>query len=253
MNRLSKCLRVGLGVSFIAVGLMALSERATAQSQGLTVVELYTSQGCSSCPPADALLGKISQRSNILALSFHVDYWDYIGWKDPYAKASYTKRQRGYARAFKKSFVYTPQVVVHGMTETTGSNAESVNAGIRKASMAASTDIRLKRLVDGGLDIKVSAADQPVDAAVWIAIFDPVHETKIRRGENRGRTIKNYNVVREFKKIGSWRGGKLALTVPASELKSHMGRGCAVFLQNENKGPILGAAMISLAPQVSSR
>ncbi len=222
-----------------------------ARHRGPTVVELYTSQGCSSCPPADALLGKLAKIEGILALSFHVDYWDYIGWKDPFAAPINSRRQREYSRIFRKSYVYTPQMVIHGMAEATGSNERAVKTGIRHAKLAPDVPIKLERLKSGDLNIRVARGRQPRQAAVWLIFYDPIHQTRIRRGENRGLKLNNYNVVRMIKKIGDWRGQRLALTIPAAELKDHKGQGCAVFLQNAQKGPILGAASIQLAGHVN--
>jgi len=223
----------------------------TVRHRGPTVVELYTSQGCSSCPPADALLGKLAKMEGILALSFHVDYWDYIGWKDPFAKPINSQRQREYSRIFRKSYVYTPQMVIHGMAEATGSNAAAINASIKHAKLAPDTPIKLTRLKSGDLKIRIARGRQPGQASVWLVFFDPVHSTKIRRGENRGVKLNNYNVVRSLQKIGDWRGQRLALTIPAAKLTDHQGQGCAVFLQNAQKGPILGAASIQLADNVN--
>ncbi len=227
--------------------MIAAAGSVSAAGNKLTVVELFTSQGCSSCPPADALLGRLSKMDNILALSFHVDYWDYIGWKDPYGSPANSNRQRQYSRAFKKSYVYTPQMVVHGMSEMTGSDELKVIAVIERIKARADVPITVKRNGAGGLAIIVGATNMPSEASIWLAFFDPVHVTKIRRGENRGKTVSNFNVVRKLSKIGEWRGKRLTLEVPSKVLKRHQGRGCAIFLQNVHKGPILGAAVISLA------
>ncbi len=231
----------------LGVWALGTSYPADAEPKGLTIIELFTSQGCSSCPPADALLGELTAEPGVLGLSFHVDYWDYIGWADPYAKKAYSKRQRGYAQVFKKSFVYTPQMVVHGMIETTGSDAGGVRQAIKQAAERLDTPIRLTRLAGGGLAVTVGQSSHPVDAAVWLALFDPEHTTKVKRGENRGRMIKNFNVVRELRHIGDWHGKAIKLTVPPLALKGHDDQGCAVFIQNPAKGPILGAAAIQLS------
>ena len=237
-------------VPFLVLGFvgtwMAVHQPVQAGEQNLTVVELYTSQGCSSCPPADALLGELVKQKNVLGLSFHVDYWDYIGWRDPYAKSAYSKRQKGYAATFKKSFVYTPQIVVHGVKETTGSDEYSVKGLIRQAATAPNVPIEIVRTKLGGLTVTVSAGKRPAQATVWIALYDKEHVTHVKRGENRGRTIRNYNVVRYFEKVGEWQGKKLLLTIPAALLKAHSGDGCAIILQSATKGPILGAAAIAL-------
>ncbi len=231
-----------------AVFLLVAPLSSVAGERSPTVVELFTSQGCSSCPPADKFLGELAQRSDVLALSFHVDYWDYIGWKDPFASAAYSRRQRDYSKIFGKSYVYTPQMVIHGIAEAPGYNIGDVNHKIERAGLAPDTKVTLSRGQDGGLRVRIAAVPYPVRAAVWLVFFDPRHETKVRRGENRGRTIANYNVVRDLRRIGQWEGRDLTLNVPGSELKSHKAGGAAVFIQAELKGPILGAQRISLAP-----
>ena len=221
------------------------------ESRSPTVVELYTSQGCSSCPPADAHLGELAKMEGILALSFHVDYWDYIGWKDPFATPINSQRQQEYSRIFRKAYVYTPQIIIHGMSETTGSNKAAIRARIEHAKLAPDVRIKLERQASGDLRIRIARGREPGQATIWMAYFDPVHETKIRRGENRGEKISNHNVVRVLKKIGDWRGQRIALTIPAAELKKHQGQGCAVFLQSAQKGPILGAASLQLVENVN--
>ena len=227
--------------------MLAAAGSLSAAENKLTVVELYTSQGCSSCPPADALLGRLSKIDGILALSFHVDYWDYIGWKDPYGSPAHSIRQRQYSRAFKKSYVYTPQMVVHGMVEMTGSDEGKVLAAIERAKDRTDVSIRLEQNGAGGLLVFVGATNQPSEASVWLAFYDLVHTTKVRRGENRGVTVRNFNVVRKLSKIGEWRGKRLTLEISSKVLKRQKGRGCAIFLQNVHKGPILGATSINLA------
>ena len=250
---LFRTLTTALTLTLLVMGTILIAHGpASAGSKGLTVVELFTSQGCSSCPPADAFLGELARQPDILALSFHVDYWDYIGWKDPFAKAKYTQRQRGYSRAFHKSFVYTPQMVIHGMLDATGSDTVKVRSIIKKAAQRLDTPLTLKRTGDGGLQISVGQSPHPVQASVWLALYDPEHVTKVRRGENRGQTVKNFNVVRLFRKIGEWRGDGIKISVSAAELEPHAGKGCAVFLQNAEKGPILGAAAIQLLAQAES-
>ncbi len=245
IKTISRNILLALVVLTITIGSVFAGDPT--RHRGLTVVELYTSQGCSSCPPADALLGKLAKMDGILALSFHVDYWDYIGWKDPFAKPINSQRQREYSRIFRKSYVYTPQMVIHGMAEVTGSNAAAIRVSIKHAKLAPDVPIKLVRMGSGDLKIRIARGRQPGRAAVWLVFYDPIHSTKIRRGENRGVKLNNYNVVRLLKKIADWRGQRLALTIPAAELKDHKGQGCAVFLQNAQKGPILGAASIQLA------
>ena len=138
-------------------------------------------------------------------------------------------------------------MIVHGMAEMTGSDERKVIAGIERIKDRTDIPITAKRNGAGGLSIIVGATNQPSEASVWLTFYDPVHTTKVRRGENRGKTVSNFNVVRKLRKIGEWRGKRLTLEVSPKVLKRHEGRGCAIFLQNVHKGPILGATSINLA------
>jgi hypothetical protein len=239
---------VAVGVAVGVVGLPFATSGALAGS-GLTVVELYTSQGCSSCPPADEFLGELAKQPGILPLSFHVDYWDYIGWKDPFAKREFTKRQRAYSGTFRRGYVYTPQMIVHGIFDATGSDRRKVNSAIEKVRNAHRVDIALRRGPSGELIVTIGPGNPRDAVGVWMALYDAVHTTKVKRGENRGRIVKNYNVVRDFSQIGKWDGSATEISVPARRLERDGGKrdGGAVFLQGLDKGPILGAAAIALS------
>ena len=136
-------------------------------------------------------------------------------------------------------------MVVHGIAEATGSDGQSVRVGLQRAQLGPDVKFKLEPDADGNLKVRIAGSPQPAEASVWLALFDPLHETKIRRGEKRGCKMHNVNVVREFRKISKWNGCRMTLTIPAEELKKHAGKGCAVFLQNDHKGPILGAATIA--------
>jgi hypothetical protein len=214
-----------------------------AAARDLVVVELFTSQGCSSCPPADALLGDLAKRDDVLALSLHVDYWDYIGWKDPFASPANTQRQRAYARQFGLGYVYTPQMVVNGRSQMTGSNRPAVLHGIDQAKGAPGLAIELKR--DGNtLTASLPQGDADGDAAVYAVLFDNEHVTDVRRGENRGRKLAYSNVVRDMERVATWRGA--ALTLPLDRLPTDGRDACAVIVQSERTGRILGSAVIDL-------
>ena len=229
------------------VGWIAGADFSRAQDAGSpVVVELFTSQGCSSCPPADALLGELSKRSDVLALGFHVDYWDYIGWKDPYASKLATKRQKQYAESFGLSFVYTPQMVVNGTTESVGSDRSSVEAAVEKAKAreAAHPTLALERRADGGLLVHVGAADVKRPATVWLACFDRQRSTAVPRGENAGSTLTNYHIVRHFESLGIWKGQTVDFSLGPDVVAEYAGRpdqDLAVLVQTEGVGPILAA------------
>src|SRR5215470_8423741 len=166
-----------------------------AQDKAPVVVELFTSEGCSSCPPADALLGELAQRPDVVPLAFHVDYWDYIGWKDPYASAANTQRQHDYAAALRLHMVYTPQMVVDGRTDVVGSERGDVEAAIGKAAAQPKLAVAIEKGDAGYRAVIPAASSAPAGgpATVWLALFDTVQETRVARGENGGRTLKEFN------------------------------------------------------------
>jgi hypothetical protein len=218
---------------------------ATAQVQG-PVVELYTSQGCSSCPPADALLGELARRDDVIALSFHVDYWDYIGWKDTFALHVNTERQKGYADALKARRVYTPQMVIDGAADEVGSDRAGVLAELARARARPRLDVSLAH--EGGhVVLRLPAGKADGDATIWLVRYDPVRTVEIERGENGGRSMTYRNVVLETSSLGVWSGEPVEVTLSEARL-ARDGGGCAVIVQQGAYGPVLGAASIALAP-----
>jgi hypothetical protein len=220
----------------------AIAEGKGAEGKsGPWAVELFTSQGCSSCPPADVELGKLARRSDIVALSFHVDYWDYIGWKDRFATKQTTERQRAYARTLSQRYVYTPEMVVDGRVHEAGiteGQIEGMLAKARRQSAARATPT-LNRMADGTLRIWLAA--QPVDGRADVALFvyDRRHATPVARGENEGRRLDNFNVVRRFEIVGQWTGAEASWTVPADHFQPE--QGMAVIVQRADHGPVWGA------------
>lgn len=207
------------------------------------LVELYTSQGCNSCPPADAALGRLAARTDLVPLSFHVDYWDYLGWRDTFAKRQHTERQQSYRVSLGQRMVYTPQIVVQGLGGAVGSNAAQVedlidlahakpaSAGIELAAEGGSVAARLMPKPGQG------AGAGP--AILWVAVYDRVRKVAIARGENRGRELIYHNVVRELRPMAEWDGQTpTSVTLPAPAA----GQGLAVWLQKGRTGPILCAA-----------
>lgn len=240
--------RLRLGTLLMATALSLFATLAQA-GERLTVVELYTSQGCSSCPPADTYLGKLAERDDILALSLHVDYWDYIGWKDPYALASNTDRQRSYARNLGMGYVYTPQMVVQGMAHTTGSNRDAVEDLIRDLRGAKRLDVSLQK-TGGGLKLDIPGGTfEDETGRIFVAVYDAKHENDVSRGENAGHVLAHYNVVRDLVEIGSWSGEAISMTVTDRIIDMAGRDGCAVLVQSAKNGRILGAARIGLTPR----
>jgi hypothetical protein len=221
----------------------ALAEPARA------VVELFTSQGCSSCPPADAVLAELSRQPDLIALSFPVDYWDYLGWKDTLAQAAFTARQKAYARARSDRQVYTPQMIVNGIQPCVGSDRARIERSIRAATAGlASLPVTVAAVErDGVVTVTVSEAAQsvtPQKAEVWLLPVLRSHMVSINRGENRGRAVTYANVVRAMNRIGEWNGGAAQYRVPAA-LARRDADGYVVLLQTsdaDRPSAILGAA-----------
>jgi hypothetical protein len=242
---------IALALAIVSAAFAVFSPRPAAAAKHqdlLTVVELFTSQGCGLCRPADALLGELTKRADLLPLSFHVNYWDYIGWKDTFASAANTTRQRAYARRFGQRYVYTPQMVIQGTAQAAGSNRASVLADIEKHKSLSPVPIKIQR-GPGGRSIIVTIAADPQgkkqNADVWLVMFDRNRKTAVSRGENRGKTLSDFNVVRSLKKVAEWDGGKMKFTVnsPGDVVLSG---DCAILLQSAGPGRILGAAKLAL-------
>ena len=212
------------------------------------VAELYTSQGCNTCPPADTYLGELTQQDGVIALSFHVNYWDYIGWPDPYASEESTGRQYAYARALGRPNVYTPQMIIHGSTHEVGSRRDNIEGIIARARDANRdrVPVSITRDDDGGLAVHLPAAHIGQRAAVWMVLIDDKHSTPIRAGENAGKTLSYHNVVREIRRIGTWEGAALEIPLSITSEAGETRDGCVVIVQPEGLGPILGAAMVRL-------
>ncbi len=213
-------------------------------SDSPVLVELYTSQGCSSCPPADAFLGELAMWPGVIALAFHVDYWDYIGWKDPFANPAYTQRQKSYQRSLDSAYVYTPQMIIDGWTDAVGSRRGEVERKIAKARERKKAVEVTFDSTDGGR-VAIPAGQAPEGGAdVWLAVYDKEHETEIGRGENSGRTLKDFNVVRELQHLGYWNGE--AMTIPLQlDAAAERGRaGCAVIVQHRDTKAVLGAGLM---------
>ncbi|MGH6968496.1 MAG: DUF1223 domain-containing protein [Stellaceae bacterium] len=241
-------------VSFAApltgsAGAAPLSPAAAPARHAPVVVELFTSQGCSSCPPADTYFGELVKRPDVIALAFHVDYWNYIGWTDPFAKPWATARQREYRASLNTRFVYTPQIVVDGTAQAVGSDEAKCDALIDAAE--AKTEPRptlaLRWREDGALAVDVGAGESPAGepATLWLIGYDSTHTTQVMRGENEGRTLTDFHPVRSYQRLGKWAGWSAEFVVPADKVKTLGNGGIAVVLQEDGTGPILNAAQIA--------
>lgn len=222
-----------------AAVIWALALGGAAQAGEPVVIELYTSQGCSSCPPADKLLGELVGRDDVLPLALHVDYWDYIGWKDEFARPQHTKRQKGYARAAGQRSIYTPQMIVGGRDHVVGYKPMKLADAIaRHKERPSPLELRVTR---SGGKLKVGAWPKgrlPRDLKVQLVRYRPSATVSIKRGENAGKTITYHNIVTDWRTVADWDGrGELELTldVPGSDE-------VAVLVQADGYGPILAAA-----------
>lgn len=225
----------------IALGALACAAAVRAEPSP-TVIELFTSQGCSSCPPADEHLGELTQVRDLLPLSFHVDYWNYIGWQDPFSSKAATLRQKAYGAHLHLRYIYTPQMVIDGIAETVGSARSKVKNLIETARQRAKLALEVERGGKDGARITIPAhAHRGPPAVVWGVLYDRSHTTPVKRGENAGRTIVNSHVVRALDKVGEWHGERtvIVLRPPAGADGDHH----AVIVQGDmGAGPILGAA-----------
>lgn len=242
--------RIAAGATLGGLGLSAIrsAQAADPLPNAPIVVELFTSQGCSSCPPADRLLGELSRRPDVLTLSVHVDYWDYIGWKDPFATALSTARQHGYAQALKQRYLYTPEMVFGGIAHDPGTNAGRVEKLLRDVAERTLPRVQpvLSALTAGRALIELPETTGVPPSDLWLLTVDPRHVTAVGRGENRGATLTNYNVVRSIEKFATWGGKAARWTVTADKLAA--GAAMVVLVQTAEHGPIIGAARMDRLP-----
>ena len=236
---------IGLAVAATVAALSFAAPVRAGERTVPIVVELFTSQGCNSCPPADAYLGELAKRPDVLALSLHVDYWDYIGWKDPFAQHAFTLRQREYSRALAQRYVYTPQMVINGRLHGIGSERPNIEQLIAEARKERETDAAASPTIAlVGDELKIGRGPSG-KATVWMAIFDPRQTTAVGRGENAGLDLVEYNVVREWTEIGGYDGQPVTLKLNV-DWDEYEKSGCAIFVQRQTpSGP--GAVLAAYA------
>jgi hypothetical protein len=221
------------------------------QSKVVGVIELFTSQGCSSCPPADAMLKTYAQKPDVLALSLPVDYWDYLGWKDTYGNAKNSERQRNYAKSRGDGQVYTPQAVINGMTHVNGASAKDIEAALTESEIKlAANRVPLRFWTDrGSIMIEAGAAGDTAvvkEATIWLAVIQKTGDVIIEHGENKGKTLSYTNIVRELTPVGTWTGQPLRIQLARSALMRPQLESVAVLIQQGKAGPIIGAAVTGL-------
>ncbi|MDX8456286.1 DUF1223 domain-containing protein [Mesorhizobium sp. VK9D] len=228
-------LKTRIGKALLA-GAMLAATMGAAAAQPLTVVELFTSQGCSSCPPANANLIKVKDQPGVLALSFNVTYWDYLGWKDTFGRKEFTDRQVTYEPPLGHDGPFTPQVVVNGHADGVGARSGEIQSLIAKGGRTQGPDLSL-----GQGKVSIGAGKAPGGGAdIWLVRYNRgVVEVPVARGENTGRTLPHANVVHALTKLGSWNGQATTLPLPAAS----GGLSTAVLVQAPRGGPILAAAV----------
>jgi hypothetical protein len=248
----AKPLRLALFVAclsaYAGTGLAAETEKP------LGVVELFTSQGCNSCPPADQLFTELAGEDEIVALAYHVDYWDYLGWRDTLSRKENTERQYDYMRAFGARSVYTPQAVINGRVHVNGASRAAVDdalSELREAGDGMQVAIKVTRAGDGIVIEAGDATDSdpatPRDAHVVVVYFDAPQTIEIAKGENSGNKVTYWNAVSSVQTAGMWHGKAQRYELPAREVARK--GGCVVLLQSVVKdglpGPIIGAAFVT--------
>ena len=234
------------------LGAASLAGAALADSSSPRgVIELFTSQGCSSCPPADTVLSELVKRGDVVALAYHVDYWDYLGWRDSFGTAENTARQYEYMKSFKAQSVYTPQAVINARRHVNRASRRDIEGALSELKRARrGLNVEVSATYSGSsLLIEADAASGgPHEAEVVVVYFDPPTPVQIERGENTGKTVTYWNAVTGVQVAGMWHGKSVSFELPKREVSKKGAGGCAVLLQSVNAdgtpGPILGAAIV---------
>ena len=235
--------RLLIAAAALALGLVIPAVAGEIRQNPRVVLELFTSQGCSSCPPADALLEELSQKPDVIGLAYHVDYWDYIGWPDTFGAAANSDRQRAYAAAWGSSRIFTPQLVVNGREGVVGSRRGEVAPAVDKEGLELPVKLTLKGEM---LKISIPPSAGREDAVIWLVSYIDRAEVVIERGENAGKTIAYTQIVTGRQALGMWEAATGAhLKLPLSEVLASPANGAVILVQLERDGlpgKILGAA-----------
>jgi hypothetical protein len=223
----------------LAFPLVMAARPAAADPASPVLLELFTSQGCSSCPPADAVLSQLAMRAGVVALSWHVDYWNRLGWRDPFSLREATQRQRRYAEQLRVAYVYTPQLVVDGAAHVVGSDRRSVDLALEAARRGPPVRPPIRLARDGGeIVVRVGDGAASATASVLLVHFLPAQTVAVRSGENAGRSLSHTNIVRRVQPLGDWSGAGAGWRVAAEP-----GQGAAAIVQAAD-GRVLGAASL---------
>jgi hypothetical protein len=242
-----------------ALGLFAIiAVIRPAHADPRAVVELFTSQGCSSCPPADKVLGELAKDPDVIALSLPIEYWNYLGWQDTLADPRFSARQRAYSRMRGDRDIYTPQVIVNGSAQVIGSDRSSIERAIHDTEKNGVMSVPVSMTLAGKqINVSVAASKVPsvMHGEVWICSISRAVPISIRRGENRGQEITYHNVVRNLLKVGDWNGAPANWTVPLEDVMREGVDAAVVYVQDgrsDRPGPMLGAAFEPLTTTYSS-
>ncbi len=237
------------GPNIVSAGNEGKFAEAKLSSSPKTVVELFTSQGCSSCPKADALLSELAKRDDILALSWSVDYWDYMGWKDTLARPEHADRQRDYNRALGLSGVYTPQIIVGGEAQAIGSRRDEVMSligatqSVKSKHKAPKLSLAIK---DHLINVSLTKSKLKGSASLWLVGYNYSRDVTINHGENTGKTLTYHNSVVWSSKLGSWTGGSLTVSAELEPLESAGADAYAILVQHDETGRIIATAEAEL-------
>jgi hypothetical protein len=246
--------RVALSLAATASAILASAVLTSSdlRAEPRAVIELFTSQGCSSCPAADKLAGELARDPSLVVMSLPIDYWDYLGWKDTLALPGHTRRQKAYSKMRGDREVYTPQVVVNGVAHVLGSDKEAIEQAIAQTGKQDGTlSLPIELSVSGDqISVSVPAAKNPDDKGeIWLCPITRTAEVAIARGENSGHTITYHNVVRRWIKLGDWTGTARTFTVSKQDVTAVGGDAVAVVLQSGTKeapSTMLGATVAAL-------
>ncbi len=233
---------LGLALAGLAAPTLITSTQAATSD---VLVELFTSQGCSDCPPADKVAGELALQAGVHVVSLNVDYWDYLGWKDTLGKAQYSQRQTAYAKERGDGDVYTPQMVINGAVHAVGSRKGDVEAAIANARARAKY-IDVSVSADAS-DIHIKVGAGAGNGTVWLMGIAPSVSVPIGRGENAGANVTYHNVARYLVSAGSWQGHATSFSVPRNSIMTGDCRHCIAILQQGNVGQVLGLAKITVS------
>jgi hypothetical protein len=215
------------------------------------VLELFTSQGCSSCPAADALFKSYAERKDVIALSLPVDYWDYLGWKDTLGSPRNSERQRAYAKTRGDGAIYTPQMVVNGVTHVNGANSHDIDAAIARMEEKFSTSRIPIRFWNQSNKLMIETGTAPEnlhvrEGQIWLAIVQKYAQVAVRGGENEGKKLSYYNVVRELTPVAMWTGKPMTIQLARTAVMRPDSEAAVILIQAGHGGPIIGAAWSGL-------